>query len=53
MSMNQNCVKHLWGINFLLLTLAEKTEIKSLSRAIPHPVISQIIKQKTNLCEKI
>jgi len=34
-------VKYLQGINFLHLTLAEKTEIKNLGRETPDLIISQ------------
>jgi hypothetical protein len=35
-----NSVKYLQGINFLQLTLAEKTEIKNLGRETPDLIIS-------------
>ena len=38
--MKKNSSKYLQGINFLQLTLAEKTEIKNLDRATPDLVIS-------------
>jgi hypothetical protein len=37
----KNSMKYLWGINFLQLTLTEKTEIKNLGRETPDLVISQ------------
>ena len=39
--MNKNSVHYLQGINFSQLILAEKTEIKKLSPAMPVLVISQ------------
>jgi hypothetical protein len=39
-------VKYLDGTNFSPLTLAEKTEIKNLSRATPDLVISQSLSAK-------
>jgi hypothetical protein len=39
--MKKNIVKYLQGVNVSQLTLAEKTEVKNLSRATPNLVISQ------------
>jgi hypothetical protein len=40
--MKKNSVKYLQGINFLQLTLAEKSEIKKLGCETPDLVISQL-----------
>jgi hypothetical protein len=51
--MNKKSVKYLQSINFLQLTLAKKTGNKNVGHTAPKLVISVIIKQNTNLCEKI
>jgi hypothetical protein len=44
--MKKNSVKYLWGINFLQLTIADKTEIKKLGYAIPDLFISHQAEHK-------
>jgi len=46
-------VKYLQDINFSQLTLSEKTEIMNLGLGKPDLIITGIMKQNANFCEKI
>ena len=51
--MDKNGVKYLQGTNFLQATLTENAGIKNLVMQQLTPYFSALIKQNTNLCEKL
>jgi hypothetical protein len=51
--MNKNSAKYLQGIGFSQLTLTKNTEMKNLGRATPDWLFLILIKQNTDLREKI